>query len=86
MEAEDAKQRFPKEYTTWREDPINFNVNGNYPIRDLWGTAAEAWREILSNPVSLCIMNIVGLHIYLIYIVICSLSMKVALRVWDGLT
>ncbi|XP_021740594.1 probable 2-carboxy-D-arabinitol-1-phosphatase [Chenopodium quinoa] len=50
MKNEDAKQRYPKEYTTWREDPVNFNVNGVYPIRDLWVTTAETWREILSNP------------------------------------
>ncbi|XP_057544242.1 probable 2-carboxy-D-arabinitol-1-phosphatase isoform X2 [Amaranthus tricolor] len=50
LEAEDAKKRYPKEYTTWREDPVNFNVNGKYPIRDLWVAAAEAWREILLSP------------------------------------
>ncbi|KAL2925290.1 putative 2-carboxy-D-arabinitol-1-phosphatase [Bienertia sinuspersici] len=50
LEAEDAKQRYPKEYTTWREDPVNFNVDGIYPIKDMWITAAEAWREILSHP------------------------------------
>lgn len=46
----DAKQRYPKEYTKWREDPVNFTVNGVYPIRKLWGTATEAWDQILSTP------------------------------------
>lgn len=50
MEAVDARQRYPVEYTTWREDPANFSVNGVYPIRRLWGTAREAWREILLTP------------------------------------
>ncbi|GAB4826956.1 hypothetical protein Ancab_033836 [Ancistrocladus abbreviatus] len=50
MKNVDARQRYPKEYTTWREDPANFSVNGVYPIRKLWGTAAESWREILSTP------------------------------------
>lgn len=50
LEAVDAKDRYPKEYTTWREDPSNFNVNGIYPVRKLWGTAREAWREILLSP------------------------------------
>ncbi|KAJ8448018.1 hypothetical protein Cgig2_028894 [Carnegiea gigantea] len=49
LEAEDAKERFPKEYNTWREDPVNFNVNGVYPIRRLWGSAADAWSQILST-------------------------------------
>ncbi|PQM34134.1 hypothetical protein Pyn_12833 [Prunus yedoensis var. nudiflora] len=50
MKNEDAKQRYPKEYTTWREDPANFYVNGIYPVRELWGTAREAWKEILLTP------------------------------------
>ncbi|KAG2687600.1 hypothetical protein I3760_09G059200 [Carya illinoinensis] len=50
LEAVDAKERYPKEYTTWREDPANFCVNGVYPVRKLWGTAREAWREILLSP------------------------------------
>ncbi|KAF5474406.1 hypothetical protein F2P56_006307 [Juglans regia] len=50
MKNVDAKERYPKEYTTWREDPANFYVNGVYPVRKLWGTAREAWREILLSP------------------------------------
>ncbi|KAJ4703479.1 putative Phosphoglycerate mutase [Melia azedarach] len=50
MKNVDARQRYPKEYTTWREDPANFNVNGVYPVRKLWGTAREAWKEILLTP------------------------------------
>ncbi|CAN1144926.1 Probable 2-carboxy-D-arabinitol-1-phosphatase [Linum perenne] len=49
LEAVDAKARYP-EYTVWREDPSNFNVNGVYPIRNLWLTAREAWEEILLSP------------------------------------
>ncbi|CAN1279144.1 Probable 2-carboxy-D-arabinitol-1-phosphatase [Linum perenne] len=41
--------RYP-EYTVWREDPSNFNVNGVYPIRNLGHTAREAWAEILLSP------------------------------------
>ncbi|XP_024047665.1 probable 2-carboxy-D-arabinitol-1-phosphatase isoform X2 [Citrus clementina] len=50
MKNVDARQKYPKEYTTWREDPANFNVNGVYPVRNLWGTAREAWKEILLTP------------------------------------
>ncbi|GKV45814.1 hypothetical protein SLEP1_g52859 [Rubroshorea leprosula] len=46
----DARQIYPKEYVTWREDPANFYVNGVYPVRKLWETAREAWREILVTP------------------------------------
>ncbi|PSS24641.1 2-carboxy-D-arabinitol-1-phosphatase precursor [Actinidia chinensis var. chinensis] len=46
----DARQIYPKEYKTWREDPSNFIVNGVYPVRKLWETANEAWKEILFTP------------------------------------
>lgn len=46
----DARKRYPKEFTTWREDPSNFCVNGVYPLRKLWETAREAWLEILFTP------------------------------------
>ncbi|KAL5575419.1 hypothetical protein UlMin_017118 [Ulmus minor] len=50
MKNVDAKERYPKEYMTWREDPASFQVNGVYPVRNLWGTAREAWKEILLTP------------------------------------
>ncbi|XP_078175009.1 putative 2-carboxy-D-arabinitol-1-phosphatase isoform X1 [Carex rostrata] len=50
MKNADAKKQYPELYTTWREDPSNFHVNGIYPIRELWGTAREAWKEILVTP------------------------------------
>ncbi|XP_023768497.2 probable 2-carboxy-D-arabinitol-1-phosphatase isoform X2 [Lactuca sativa] len=52
MKNDDAKRIYPKEYTTWRQDPSNFNVDGVYPIRQLWDTAKIAWKEILFSPVS----------------------------------
>ncbi|XP_020081328.1 probable 2-carboxy-D-arabinitol-1-phosphatase isoform X2 [Ananas comosus] len=48
--AADAKKKYPELYTKWREDPANFHVEGVYPIRRLWGTAREAWKEILFSP------------------------------------
>ncbi|KAL4292134.1 hypothetical protein GQ457_14G009920 [Hibiscus cannabinus] len=50
MKNVDAKVIYPKEHTTWREDPANFYVNGVYPLRKLWATARESWREILLSP------------------------------------
>lgn len=51
LEVEDAKRIYPKEYTTWREDPSNFCVDGVYPLQKLWERAHEAWEEILLTPV-----------------------------------
>ncbi|KGN64677.1 probable 2-carboxy-D-arabinitol-1-phosphatase [Cucumis sativus] len=50
MKNVDAKKIYPKEYTTWREDPAEFCVNGVYPLRKIWSTAREAWKEILLSP------------------------------------
>nr|CAD1843466.1 unnamed protein product [Ananas comosus var. bracteatus] len=50
VQAADAKKKYPELYTKWREDPANFHVEGVYPIRRLWGTAREAWKEILFSP------------------------------------
>ncbi|KAL4585609.1 hypothetical protein LXL04_010232 [Taraxacum kok-saghyz] len=50
MKNVDAKRTYPKEYRMWREDPSNFNVNGVYPVRQIWDTAKIAWREILFTP------------------------------------
>lgn len=52
MEAVDAMRDYPEEYSTWRDDPAKFCVNGVYPVRSLWKTAREAWKEILFTPVS----------------------------------
>lgn len=50
LEAVDAKRIYPKDYTCWREDPSKFNVNGVYPLRQVWETANTAWKEILFTP------------------------------------
>ena len=73
LEAVDAKDRFPKEYTTWREDPSNFNVNGIYPVRKLWGAAREAWREILLSPVSFS-LNIVIFVFHIVKLISCDMN------------
>ncbi|CAM0144400.1 unnamed protein product [Urochloa decumbens] len=50
MSNADAKKQYPELYTKWREDPANFHVHGIYPIRELWGTARQAWEQILLTP------------------------------------
>lgn len=50
--AEDAKKQYPELFRAWREDPQNFNVDGVYPVVELWAQAKKAWEEILASPVS----------------------------------
>ncbi|CAM6124764.1 unnamed protein product [Calypogeia fissa] len=45
----DAKEQYPEVYRTWREDPVNFQVNGVFPVVNLWAQAKRAWQEILSS-------------------------------------
>lgn len=51
LEAVDARRIYPKDHTCWREDPSKFNVNGVYPLRQVWEAANTAWKEILFTPV-----------------------------------
>ncbi|XP_066308097.1 probable 2-carboxy-D-arabinitol-1-phosphatase [Miscanthus floridulus] len=46
----DAKKQYPELYTTWREDPAHFHVDGIYPLREVWRTARQAWEQILLTP------------------------------------
>jgi len=69
LEAAEAKKKYPELYTSWREDPANFNVDGIYPIRELWVTAREAWREILSTPVTTSLI-----YVYAFYYLNCTLN------------
>ncbi|XP_057871774.2 probable 2-carboxy-D-arabinitol-1-phosphatase isoform X6 [Cryptomeria japonica] len=50
MKNVDAQKQYPEIYKAWREDPINFNINGIYPVVKLWSQAKKAWEEILSAP------------------------------------
>jgi serine/threonine-protein phosphatase PGAM5 len=53
----EAKKQHPELFRSWREDPLNFNVDGVYPVVELWAKAKLAWEEILSSPVSFCLIS-----------------------------
>ncbi|KAH9330833.1 hypothetical protein KI387_002941, partial [Taxus chinensis] len=50
MKNVDAQKQYPTPYKTWRENPAKFNINGIYPVVELWGQAKRAWEDILSTP------------------------------------
>ncbi|XP_076951486.1 putative 2-carboxy-D-arabinitol-1-phosphatase isoform X2 [Bidens hawaiensis] len=50
MKNVEARKIYPNDFITWREDPSNFNVNGVYPLREVWKAASVAWKEILFTP------------------------------------
>ena len=48
---EDARRLHPQLFTAWREDPANFQVDGVFPVVDLWNNARSAWADILEAQV-----------------------------------
>lgn len=46
----EAEKQHAELFKAWREDPLNFNVDGVYPVVELWAKAKLAWEEILSSP------------------------------------
>ncbi|GAQ82723.1 Phosphoglycerate mutase [Klebsormidium nitens] len=49
MKNSEAKELYPELFTSWRQDPMHFEVNGVYPVRELWDHAQNAWEDILTQ-------------------------------------
>lgn len=45
----EGKERFGEAYRTWQKDPANFEIDGRYPVRELWGRAQTCWSTILDS-------------------------------------
>lgn len=45
----EGKQKFGDAYRQWQKDAANFNIDGHYPVRELWDRAESCWRKILSR-------------------------------------
>lgn len=45
----EAKELYPELFTSWRQDPMHFEVNGVFPVRELWNHAQNAWEDILTQ-------------------------------------
>ncbi|CAI5966580.1 unnamed protein product [Closterium sp. NIES-64] len=46
---EEGKARFGENYRMWQKDAANFEIDGHYPVRELWARAAACWQEILRS-------------------------------------
>ncbi|KAL3701602.1 hypothetical protein R1sor_019624 [Riccia sorocarpa] len=44
-----GKELFGEVYTKWKKDPVNFLVDGHYPVRELWERASGCWGRILGQ-------------------------------------
>ena len=36
-----------KSTSKWQKDAPNFNIDGHYPVRELWDRASSCWQKIL---------------------------------------
>lgn len=44
---EDGKDKFGERYAKWKKDPAEFEIDGHYPVRELWERATTVWRDVL---------------------------------------
>ncbi|XP_022958176.1 probable 2-carboxy-D-arabinitol-1-phosphatase [Cucurbita moschata] len=45
----EGKERFGAAYRQWQVDAANFNIDGHYPVRELWARARNCWDRILAH-------------------------------------
>ncbi|KAM7259669.1 hypothetical protein ACFE04_015410 [Oxalis oulophora] len=44
-----GKEKFGAAYQQWQLDAANFNIDGHYPVRELWSRARSCWTNILAH-------------------------------------
>ncbi|XP_031402912.1 probable 2-carboxy-D-arabinitol-1-phosphatase [Punica granatum] len=45
----EGKEKFGAAYRQWQVDAANFNIDGHYPVRELWARAKSCWARILAH-------------------------------------
>ncbi|KAG4974345.1 hypothetical protein JHK87_031166 [Glycine soja] len=45
----EGKERFGSAFCQWQVDAANFNIDGHYPVRELWDRARSCWTKILAH-------------------------------------
>jgi len=45
----EGKALYGEAYKTWQKDPANFQIDGHYPVRELWERALSCWSDILNS-------------------------------------
>uniref|UniRef100_A0A2P2M686 2-carboxy-D-arabinitol-1-phosphatase n=1 Tax=Rhizophora mucronata TaxID=61149 RepID=A0A2P2M686_RHIMU len=45
----EGKAKFGAAYRQWQVDAKNFNIDGHYPVRELWARAKHCWNKILAH-------------------------------------
>eukprot|EP01026_Neomeris_dumetosa_P069674 TRINITY_DN6899_c0_g1_i10.p2 TRINITY_DN6899_c0_g1~~TRINITY_DN6899_c0_g1_i10.p2 ORF type:complete len:118 (-),score=8.52 TRINITY_DN6899_c0_g1_i10:29-382(-) len=47
MKNTDAAEQYSEEYRSWRETPAVFNIDGRFPVLEVFVQARKAWVQIL---------------------------------------
>ncbi|OVA04652.1 Histidine phosphatase superfamily [Macleaya cordata] len=45
----EGKEKYGDAFRQWQIDAPNFNIDGHYPVRELWARARNCWDKILSH-------------------------------------
>ncbi|CAN6438691.1 unnamed protein product [Victoria cruziana] len=45
----EGKAKYGDAYKQWQIDAANFNIDGHYPVRELWERARNSWNKILRH-------------------------------------
>ncbi|CAL5432291.1 unnamed protein product [Camellia sinensis] len=45
----EGKAKFGAAFHQWQTDAANFNIDGHYPVRELWDRARSCWTKILTH-------------------------------------
>ncbi|KAF3455349.1 hypothetical protein FNV43_RR05798 [Rhamnella rubrinervis] len=45
----EGKAKFGAAFRQWQVDAANFNIDGHYPVRELWNRARTCWTKILEH-------------------------------------
>ena len=46
---QEVRDRFPDDYRQWRHDPQNLEIDGHFPLRELWQQARDFWSFLQSQ-------------------------------------
>ncbi|WCJ41721.1 2-carboxy-D-arabinitol-1-phosphatase [Euphorbia peplus] len=46
----EGQAKFGPAFRQWQVDAANFNIDGHYPVRELWARARNSWNVILAHP------------------------------------
>lgn len=46
---EEVKEKYPDDYYLWRQYPENLQLEGRFPVRDLWQQARDFWQTLAQH-------------------------------------